>query len=71
MRLSKEEKQAIQAGRPITVNIEGAPCVVVRKDIFDQSELDFSPWTPTELDLLVAETAALLDSDGLSEVDSK
>ena len=71
MRLSKEEKEAIQAGQPITVSIEGAPCVLIRKDIFDQAELDFSPWTPIEMDLLAAETAALLDSDGLSEVDSK
>lgn len=71
MRLSKEEKEAIQAGQPVTVDIEGASCVVVRKDIFDQSDLDLSPWTPVEMDLLAAETAVLLDSDGLAENDSK
>ena len=30
-------------------------------------ELDYSPWTNDEIDMLAAETAALLVGDGLDE----
>ena len=52
------------------VSVGGAACVLVRQDVYERGEeLDFSPWTPEEMDLLAAETADLLAGDGLEEPD--
>jgi hypothetical protein len=70
MHLTSEQEQAIQKGQAIQVDIAGTPCVLLRKDIYDRDEtVDFSPWTPEEMDLLAAETADLLAGDGLDEPD--
>jgi hypothetical protein len=70
MELTAEQEQAIQNGRAVTVTVAGAACVLLRKDVFERGEeLDYSPWTKEEMDLLAAETANLLAADGLDEPD--
>jgi hypothetical protein len=70
MRLTAEQERAIHSGKPIQVNVAGTQCVLVRKDVYERSEaVDFSPWTPEEMDLLAAETADLLAGDGFDEPD--
>jgi len=70
MNLTSEQELAIQNGQAVVVTVGGAACVVVRKDVYDFGEnLDYSPWTKDEMDLLAAETADLLAGDGLDEPD--
>jgi hypothetical protein len=46
--------------------------VLLRKDVYERGDaLDYSPWTPEELDLLAAEAADLLTGDGFDEPDSQ
>jgi hypothetical protein len=70
MKLTAEQKRAIQSGQAVQVSVGGASCILLRKDVYERGEeLDFSPWTPEEMDLLAAETADLLAGDGLDEPD--
>ena len=70
MKLTPEQERAIHSGQPVQVNVAGAACVLLRKDVYERGEaLDFSPWTPEEMDLLAAETADLLAGDGLDSPD--
>ena len=67
MEFTKEQEQAIQAGRVVTLNVGGADCIVWRKDVFDRGEaLDYSPWSSEEMDLLAAEAAEISAGDGLT-----
>ena len=68
MELSAEQQRAIQNGQAVQVNVAGANCILLRKDVYDRDEaLDFGPWTPEEMDLLAAETADLLAGDDFDE----
>ncbi len=70
MNLTAEQEQAIYSGQAVQVNVGGAECILRRKDVYERGEaVDFSPWTPEEMDLLAAETADLLAGDGLDEPD--
>lgn len=68
MELTAEQEQAIHRGQAVHVDVAGTPCVLLRKDVYERGDaLDFSPWTPEEMDLLAAETADLLAGDGFDE----
>ena len=70
MELTAEQERAIQNGQTVTVTIGSAACVVLRKDVYERGEqVDYSPWTKEEMDLLAAETADLLAGDGFDEPD--
>jgi hypothetical protein len=70
MNLTAEQERAIQNGQAVAVTVGNAACLVLRKDIYERGEeVDFSPWTKDEMDLLAAETADLLAGDGLDEPD--
>ncbi len=53
------------------MNVGGAEGILrPYKDVYEPVEaVDFSPWTPEEIDLLAAETADLLAGDGLDSPD--
>lgn len=70
MKLTAEQERAIQAGQVVTVTVGGAPCVLVRKDVYERREdAAYTSWTKEEMDLLACETADLLAADGLDEPD--
>ena len=70
MKLTAEQERAIQNGQAVAVTVAGAACVVLRKDVYERGEeVDSSPWTNEEMDLLAAETTDLLAGDGLDEPD--
>lgn len=70
MEITSEQEQALHKGQAIQVSVGGMPCVLLRKDVYEQGQsIDFSPWTPEEMDLLAAETADLLAGDGFDEPD--
>jgi len=70
MTLTAEQELAVQRGQAVEISVGGAPCIVLRKDIYEQDQsLDTSPWTSEEMNLLAAEAADLLAGDGLDEPD--
>ncbi len=70
--LTAEQARAIRDGRVITVTVGGAPCVVLRKDVYERGgPVDYSPWSSEEMDLLASETADLLAGDGLDEPEGR
>ena len=70
MNLTAEQERAILNGQAVAVTVGSAACVVLRTDIYERGEeVDYSPWTKEEMDLLAAETADLLAGDGLDEPD--
>jgi hypothetical protein len=72
MELTPAQINAVQHGHAITLTVEGAECVLLRKDIYERGEdLDYSPWTEEEMNLLARETADLLAGDGLDEEDDE
>lgn len=72
MKLSAQQELAIQNGHAVDVTVLGAPCVLLRKDVFERGEaIDYGPWTDEEIDLLAAEAADLLKGDGFDEQDKR
>ena len=70
MKLSVEDKRAVQSGQVVAVSVGGIDCVLVRKDVYEHGEvLDYSPLTKKEMNLLASETADLLAGDGFDEPD--
>ncbi len=70
MKLTAEQELAIHNGQAVQVTVGGTVCVVLRKDVYERGEeVDYSPWTEQEMDLLAAETADLLVGDGFDEPD--
>ena len=68
MKLTPEQERAIQSGQAVQVKVGGALCILLRRDIYEKGEdLDLSPWTGEERDLLAAEASDLLTGDGLDE----
>jgi len=65
MTLTKEQRNAVGMGEPVTVEIDGAPCVVIRKDVYEKAWklIDFSEMPPEEA--YAAIEAAWGDDPGL------
>jgi hypothetical protein len=65
--LTQEQRQWIQDGRPVNVRDNGQEYVLLRPDVYErllQGEVDDSPWTAVETDLLREESVAMLDRFG-------
>lgn len=62
MNLSTEQRQAVESGLPVAVNIGDTECVLVRRDIFLrlEPEYDSEPWTVAEMNLLADEAEAMI-----------
>jgi hypothetical protein len=72
MKLTADQEQAIRSGQAVQVTVAGTECVLLRKDVFERGdEVDYSPWTAEEMDLLAAEAADLLAGDGFDEPDDR
>jgi hypothetical protein len=71
MKLTADQERAVVGGQAVHVNVAGAACVLLRKDVYERDQaMDFSPWTQEEMNLLAAETADLLAGDGFDEPDN-
>jgi hypothetical protein len=67
MTLSAEQIAAIDRGEAVETILDGRVCVVLSKEAFAQVVVDSDPWTVDEMDRLAAETADMLEGDGLDE----
>ena len=69
MILNREQREAVENGEPVTLDIDGTECVLVRRDVYLrlEPEDDTGPWTLEEMNLLAdeaEETIARGESDG-------
>lgn len=50
MTLTLEQRNAVQMGQPVTIEIDGRPCVIILKDVFEKTRkvIDFSEMPPEE-----------------------
>lgn len=60
MNLTLEQQQAVENGEPVTVNVAGTECVLVRRDVYLRLEPDTGPWTIEEMNLLADEAEELI-----------
>ncbi len=54
MNLSPQQIEDLEKGEPVRILIGETPCVVVRQDVYEE-EVDDSPWTVEEMNLLADE----------------
>jgi hypothetical protein len=70
MKMTPEQELAIQYDQAVVVSVGSAANIVLRNEVYEHGgEVDYSPWTEEEMNLLVVETAELLAGDGLDETD--
>ena len=62
MTLSVEQQKAVENGEAVALNLSGTECILVRKDIYRrlEAEIDATPWTTEEMDLLADEAEAMI-----------
>ena len=60
MNLTLEQQQAVENGEPVTVNVAGTECVLVRRDVYLRLEPDTEPWTIEEMNLLADEAEEMI-----------
>ena len=50
MALTKEQRNAVGMGEPVTIEIDGASCILIRKDVYEKARklIDFSEMPPEE-----------------------
>ena len=62
MTLSSEQQAAIANGEPVTLDVAGTECVLIRKDIYLRMDPDYEtgPWTVEEMNLLADEAEAMI-----------
>ena len=68
MQLTMEQLSAAERGDAVRIETGGKAFVLLSERVYEES-LDYSPWTPKELDLLADEALALVSGDGLDELD--
>ena len=62
MNLTSEQQQAVENGEPVTLNVAGTECVLVRRDVYLRADPDHDtgPWTVEEMDLLADEAEEMI-----------
>jgi hypothetical protein len=65
MNVNPEQQKAIESGEPVTVDVGGTQCVLVRKDIYLAlaTEYDARPWTLEEMNLLADEAEEIISRE--------
>ena len=50
MILTNEQRNAVGMGEAVTIEIDGVPCVLIRKDVYEKARklIDFSEMPPEE-----------------------
>jgi hypothetical protein len=62
MTLNVEQQKAVENGEPVALNVSDTECVLVRKDVYlrMEAEVDSTPWTTEEMNLLADEAEAMI-----------
>ena len=65
MVLNLAQRKTVDDGLPLTLNVEGTECVLLRRDIFLRLEVDTGPWTPDEMNMLADEAEEVISEGEL------
>lgn len=68
VQLTVEQLKAAEQGQAVRIEAEGKAFVLLSQAVYED-ELDFSPWSQQEMDLLADEAMQLVTGDGLDEED--
>ena len=62
MMLTVEQQRAVENGEPVALNVAGAECVLVPRDIYLRMDPDYDtgPWTVEEMNLLADEAEEMI-----------
>jgi hypothetical protein len=62
MILNDEQQAAVASGEPVTLNVAGTECVLVRRDIYLRMDPDYDagPWTVEEMNMLADEANEII-----------
>jgi len=62
MNLNVEQQKAILNGEPVSLNVAGTECVLLRKDVYVRLDPDYDtgPWTVGEMNLLADEAHEMI-----------
>jgi hypothetical protein len=66
--LTSEQLKAAERGEAVKIEAEGKAFVLLSQAIYE-GDLEFSPWSRQEIDLLADEAMQLVADDGLDEAD--
>jgi len=62
MNLTPKQIEELKNGQAVHITVGETPCVLIREDLYDE-EIDDSPWTEEEMNLLANQAADLIDDD--------
>jgi hypothetical protein len=62
MTLNTEQQTAIAKGDPVSLNVAGTECILIRKDIYLRMDPEYEtgPWTIEEMNLLADEAEEII-----------
>lgn len=69
LQLTAEQLEAAERGDAVIVDADGKAFILLSRAVYDD-ELDFSPWSQQEIDMLADEAAEMSAGDGLDETDA-
>jgi hypothetical protein len=58
MQLTAQQERLLEEGRSVEVDVDGRRCILLTRETYDRltsAEIDASPWTDEEIDLLAME----------------
>ena len=59
MELTQDQLEELKKGEPVRLKIGETECVLVREDVYED-EVDYSPWTVEEMNLLADEANEII-----------
>ena len=68
VQLTSQQLKAAEQGEAVKIEADGRAFVLLSRAVYEE-ELDFSPWTRQEMDLLADEAMELVTGDGLDEAE--
>lgn len=62
MILNVEQQKAVENGEPVSLDVAGTACVLLRRDIYLRLDQDYDggPWTTEEMNLLADEAEEMI-----------
>jgi PHD/YefM family antitoxin component YafN of YafNO toxin-antitoxin module len=69
LHLTTEQLQAAQQGEAVAIEADGKAFVLLSRAAYED-DLDFSPWSQEEVELLADEAMHLVSDDDLNEDDA-
>ena len=66
LQLISEQLKSAEQGEAVRIQADGKAFILLSHAVYED-ELDFSPWTQPEMDLLTDEAMQLISGDGFDE----